>query len=107
MIERLNAANALYVTRELRAVDVLGAAAQQLSPEEMWLSRWALVGQSSGHEWCVCSACGELRLMKPPTPSGPRERCVMTYDCEGEMQRIVKRPLTTKKVKRNLRESNE
>jgi hypothetical protein len=88
----------------MSAAVVLSRARRVLSPEEIWLVQWALAGQATGHEWCACGSCGELRLMDPPTPKGPRERCLMSFDCSGEMERIVKRPLTTERVKRALRE---
>jgi hypothetical protein len=107
VIEALNGVNALYATSAMSAGVVLSRAALVLSAEDLWLVVWSLHGQATGHEWCSCSVCGELRLMDPPTPKGPRERCMMSFECDGEMERIVKRPLTTARVKRSLREWGE
>ena len=103
-VQRLYSVSALYATSDQTAHAVLARASTLLTAEEMMIVSWALLGQATGHEWCACSKCGTLRLMDPPTPSKGKERCKMTYDCDGEMERIAPRARLTPRVKRNLHE---
>jgi hypothetical protein len=101
-IKRAYGANCLYATAERSWEQTLRAARAVLADDELWLVRWALIGQTTGHEWCACSVCDELRLMSPPTVKSDAVRCKMTLDCKGVMVRIAPRPFTSLAVKRSL-----
>ena len=110
IIRQLAVDGCLYATKTVSAAVVLRLA-DFIEPDEwQWLVAWSLAGQATGHEWCACTSCGELRLMVRPTKSAPRscvtrpvmERMATKRDCPGFMRAIAPRPLMTKAVKRNL-----
>jgi hypothetical protein len=82
-----------------------------LGSRAYFLSRSSIFGQLTGHEWCYCSRCGEVRMMKPtglkdqdlstyttdPPPAHPY--CKMTPGCLGHMIRVAKRPALTIKTR--------
>ena len=107
-LQALAIVNALYVTNDITRDDCLVRASQVVPIEWLWLVAWSLEGQTTGHVWCVCNACGEARLMRPR-----RHKCVTapvgTYRikravCEGYMQPVAKPPRRTASLKRLLEE---
>jgi hypothetical protein len=102
LIKRAYAAKCLYATAERSWQDVLVSARDVLDVRDLWVVHWALAGQTTGHEWCVCSSCAELALTSPPTAKSEPRRCRMTPDCKGVMQRIAPRPRLTQAVKKSL-----
>ena len=105
-LQALAMVNALYVTNDITRDDCLIRASKVVPIEWLWVVAWSLEGQSTGHVWCVCDACGEARLMRPR-----RHKCVSgptgTYRvkralCEGSMHPVAKPPRRTATLKRLL-----
>jgi hypothetical protein len=89
-VQLLAERSCLYATAGKSAGRVLAEARHVMPENLMWLVGWALAGQATGHEWCGCSQCGEIRLMELTRLED--ERCKMTNGCGGHMQRIAPRP---------------
>ena len=94
----------LYATVDQPPAATVERARQVAGDNGAWLARWALKGQTTGHEWCYCSQCGEVRLMRPTglketdakkytdDPPAAHAYCKLTFRCTGHMVRIAKRP---------------
>lgn len=104
----------LYATTDRAPALVIEEAAKLLSSKGRLLARMAINGQRTGHEFCYCSRCGELRLMEPTglkqadqkkyteDPPAAHPYCKMTPGCLGHMVRIAKRPVLTKRLREVL-----
>lgn len=113
LILKLAESDCLYARAGKSARQVM-IEARPLTAGKPWIIIAALLGQATGHEWCACSRCGEIRMMDPtglksedlkrytedPPPAHPY--CKMTPGCLGHMVRLAKRPTLTKRVKEAL-----
>lgn len=110
-------AGLLYVTTQQTRAQLMRRLLQaewSSRPEVITLVLWAIQGQLTGHEWCVCTSCQEVRLMVPTAlkdsdaksytdePPMAHAYCHMTPGCLGHMQRIAKRPILTAKLRHIL-----
>lgn len=102
--------NCLYVTESVNRDECITSAKLLLPAEWWWVAAWSLAGQTTGHAWMACDACGEARLMRPR-----RHKCITgpvgTYRlkralCEGSMQLVAKPPRRSPALKRLLEGRN-
>lgn len=102
-LETLRDNGLLYATEVRHPEDVLAEASHRFGRDAWLTALWSITGQLSGHEWCVCSQCGEARLMKPIGLAN--SHCLMTYGCRAPMVRILKRPTMTKNLRKIISEA--
>ena len=97
-IRLLAAEGLLYATEQRGPQASIRAVREAYSdPEAALVAMWAIAGQLSGHEWCVCGVCGTPRLTKPSEAKPPR--CTLTPGCQGHLMRVAARPRMTKPLK--------
>ena len=102
LVQSLAEADLLYVTIYQTRAQLLARCLQadwSSTPAALTTVIWAIQGQLIGHEWHACTSCDECQL----APITQRHRCIMTPGCAGHLQRLVKRPILTARLRQILR----